>query len=58
MFGWTTFLHGESLKEEDWWETTTPVKALRNMRERQEEQERWKDINHHYEGHKHHHGHK
>ncbi len=36
MIGWTTFLHGESLKEEDWWETMTPVKALRNMQERQE----------------------
>ena len=36
MFGWKTTLNGQSLKEDDWWETMTPVVALKNMRERQE----------------------
>jgi len=37
MLGWKTFQHGESLKtEEEWWESMTPVQALRNLRERQD----------------------
>ena len=36
MMGWKTFQYGESLKEDDWWETMTPVQALRNLQERQE----------------------
>lgn len=36
MFGWKTFQHGKSLKEDERWDTMTPVVALRNLRERQE----------------------
>jgi len=36
MLGWKTFQHGQSVKQDDWWETMTPVQALRNMRERQD----------------------
>ncbi len=36
MFGWSERLNDEELKEDDWWDTMTPVKALQNMRARQE----------------------
>ena len=36
MFGWKQFEHGQSIKQDDWWGTMTPVRALENLRERQE----------------------
>lgn len=35
MFGWSTTEHGKSLKQDDWWETSIPVKALDNLYDRQ-----------------------